>query len=377
MADIHRRRVVLAPDKFKGTLTAREVAEAMLRGVPADIEADVVPVADGGDGSVYAAITAGWQPGTLPTVDAWGDRQETPVAVSGRAAIAEVASICGLGARKPTAQDAARASSYGVGMVLHGLVTRGFNEITLGLGGSATTDAGTGMLRALGVRLLDAHGRDVFGDSRALTSVTGVDGLEQATRLLDGVQLTLACDVDTPMVGSDGSAEMFAAQKGADEPTIHQLSEALRHVADVLEPAFGVRGVCREPGSGAAGGLGWAGMLLGGKVTSGAHTFLELLGAADKIAHADVVVTGEGRLDRQTLRGKAPYVVAEHARNHGVPCVAVVGHSSLPGSAPGPFDEVVAIDRADPKCIDDLDLARKLIADATGSLLSRHLSSSR
>jgi glycerate kinase len=372
MGDAAVPRVVLAPDKFKGTLRAQDVAQAMQRGIPSGVETVVLPIADGGDGSVDAALSAGWTPWSVDTVDAWDAPRRTTVALSGTSAIVEVADICGLGAMHPSPEEAAQASSYGVGVVLRALLERGATDVVLALGGSANTDAGAGMLRALGLRLLDASGAEVSGDARALTSVTTVDVGGLDPRLSD-MRLTLACDVNTPMVGPDGSAEMFAAQKGADAAMIRMLSAALSHLASVAEPAFGRRGLSHRPGAGAAGGLGWAGMLLGGAATSGATVFLELLEAPAKLERARLVVTGEGRLDEQSLRGKAPCAVAELARDTGIPAVAVVGRLDLPETEPTPFLDVVAIDRIDPRCVDDPDLTRDLIAQATGGLVGRHL----
>lgn len=371
------RRVVLAPDKFKGTVPAARLVEAMESAV-ADtspwVTAAPLPLADGGDGSVASAVLAGWSSVVVRATDAWGAPVHAPVARLDRRAIVEVAAICGLGARRPTPADARKAGTFGVGEAVAALLDDGADDITLALGGSATTDAGTGMLRALGLDLRDGTGRALPPGGAALDRCARVD----TSALHPGLartRLTLACDVDTPMVGADGSAEMFARQKGADDRTIAQLSAALSHCAPLLEDAFCVRGARARPGAGAAGGLAWAGLLLGGRIRSGAEVFLDLLGARDQIRGADLVITGEGRLDEQSLRGKAPVAVAEFAAALGVRTVAIVGSDRLGPQERerAPFTDVVSLDRIDPGCARDPELTRRLVYQATRDLLQTHL----
>ncbi|WP_329381494.1 glycerate kinase [Streptomyces sp. NBC_01716] len=370
------RQVVLAPDKFKGTVTAQRLVELMAAAVAERGDRTTVtplPVADGGDGSVTAAVSAGWTAVAVPAADAWGEALEAPVARLGDRAIVEVASVCGLGARRPGPARAASATTYGVGLALAALLDDGVREITLALGGAAATDGGTGMLAALGVELCDAGGTPLAPGGTALAGLARVraDGLHPALREL---QLVLACDVDTPMVGPDGSAEMFARQKGADDATIARLSAGLAHAAPLLENVFGAPGASLRPGAGAAGGLGWAGLLLGGLPRSGAEVFLDLLGAAELIRGADLVITGEGRLDAQSLRGKAPVAVARLAATYGVRTVAVVGSDLLTTEqgGSGPFADVVALDRIDPACADDPELTGRLVGRAVHTLLAAH-----
>lgn len=369
-------RIVLAPDKFKGSLSAEQVVAAMAAGC-ADAgwdAASVTPlaIADGGDGSVAAALRSGWQAVTLPTVDAWGATITSTVATHGDRAILEVADICGMGGARLTPEHALSASSSGVGQVVRALLDRGFADVVVGLGGSATTDGGAGMLTALGVRLLDAAGVPVAPGGGGLAAVAEVDPTGLDPRLAD-VRLTVACDVDTPMVGVDGSAEVFAPQKGADEDAVAVLASGLARLAAVVEPAFGRPRLHAAAGTGAAGGLAWAGVLLGARVRSGAALFLDMLGARDVLAGADVLITGEGSLDAQSLRGKGPVAVATLAAEFGVPALAVVGTNRLPDtSEPGPFVDVAAIDRIDPRCVDDAELSARLVRAATSELLSRH-----
>jgi glycerate kinase len=333
-----------------------------------------LPVADGGDGSVAAALSAGWRVVSVPASDAWGAQVTAPVARLGARAIVEVASVCGLGSRRPGPSEAAAATTYGVGQVVAALLDDGVEEITLALGGSAATDGGSGMLCALGAGLRDAQQRPLAPGGAALNGLAAVRtaGLHPGLR---NVRLVLACDVDTPMVGPDGSAEMFARQKGADEETIRLLSTGLARASDVLEHAFSDRGAALRPGSGAAGGLAWAGLLLGGHLRSGAEVFLDLLGAAEEIRGADLVITGEGRLDMQSLRGKAPVSIARLARTFGVKTVAIVGSNRLPAATDerSLFADTIALDRIDPACADDPELTCRLVGHAARTLVRTHL----
>lgn len=371
----NRPRVVFAPDKFKGTVSAADLVESMVescaRGMPG-VVADRLPIADGGDGSVEAALSRGWTAMVLRTTDAWGTPTDARVAFQDRRAIIEVASICGLGARRPTAAQAADATTYGVGVVLRELVDRGFVDVTLALGGSATTDGGVGLLRALGAVMLDNRGRPIDIGLSGLFACRVVD-LTRIASAIRGSTLTLACDVDTPMVGADGSAEMFARQKGADDQTVDHMSRALAHVAAVAESQVDFIGASLLAGSGAAGGLAWAGALLGGRISSGSAVFLELLDAERVIRGASLVITGEGRIDEQSMRGKAPIAVARMATRLGVPTVAIVGGNGLPTSAAHPFAEIVALDRINPACAFDAELTRTLVEDVTARLLAAHL----
>lgn len=364
-------RVVLAPDKFKGTMTAGELVEAMAEGIASMASPVPLPVADGGDGSVRAALAAGWRTRRVTAVDAAGEALDAEVAIDGGRAIVEVAAICGLGARRPTPAQALSATTYGVGLVLRELLASGIEDITLALGGSATSDGGAGMLRGLGFRLLDAAGTQVTADARSLLDVVRIDATG-ADAGLGRLRLTLACDVDTPLCGPDGSAQMFAPQKGADAAAVALLARAHEHLADVLEPSFAKPLARRRPGSGAAGGLAWAGLLLGGEIRSGAATFLDLLEAEERVRDADLVITGEGRLDVQSLRGKAPVAVADLARRYAVPVVAIVGSDSL-APRQGPFDEVVALDRIDATARHDVRRSRALVTRVAAELVERHV----
>ncbi len=368
-------RVVLAPDKFKGTLSAPEVVESMLAAFgsqPGEVIADRLPIADGGDGSVETALSRGWTQMVLPTTDAGGVPIGAQVAVHENRAIIEVASICGLGSRLPSAAEAADATTRGVGGVLRKLADRGFDDITLALGGSATTDGGSGLLRALGAVMLDARGEPVVEGLDGLLACSSID-VSPALATIRGLTLTLACDVDTPMVGPDGSAEMFARQKGADDYTVAQMSQALARLAAMVEPQVDRVGASLQAGSGAAGGLAWAGALLGGRIRSGGEVFLDLLDAERVIRGASLVITGEGRVDEQSLRGKAPVAVATLAARLGVPTVAIVGSNRLAASADHPFRSIIALDRLDAACATDPALTRTLLQQVTARVLAANL----
>ncbi|MDH6198675.1 glycerate kinase [Mycobacterium frederiksbergense] len=373
-----RARIVLAPDKFKGSLAADEVVAAMALGC-ADLgmaeHCVPLPIADGGDGSVEAALRAGWTARRLPTVDAWGQSVTTTAAIQEDRAIVEVASICGMSGAHLTPQCALTASSHGVGVAIRALLDDGIREITVSLGGSATTDGGAGMLAALGMKLRDAAGDPIEPTGVRLLSVADVDASGLDPRL-SSARLTMACDVDNPMVGIDGSAEVFARQKGADDDGIRLLSASLVHLAAKVEPAVRQAGLHCAPGSGAAGGLAWAGMVLGAEVRSGAGLFLEMLGARGVIDGAQLVLTGEGSLDAQSLRGKGPVAVAALAAELRVPTVAVVGTNRLkPTDIGSPFIDVIALDRIDRRCADEPAVTRALLRKATTDLLTRHLTS--
>lgn len=331
-------RILLALDKFKGTLTSRQANDALRRGLEQRCTRAVVStvaIADGGDGTVDAAVDAGYTRLRLPVTGPLGHPVEADVAVRGTRAIAEVASVCGLAALPDGRLDPTGATSRGVGELLLGLSDRGIETVVLGLGGSASTDGGAGMLQALGVRLVDADGTDLDAGGGPLLRLAGIDwsGLDERIRR---VNLVAASDVDSPLLGPSGAAHTYAPQKGADEHTVAVLERALHTLVDVLRrsalPTPGAtppEHASRQHGAGAAGGLGYGVRLLGGRIASGADLMLDLVGLPSMLGDADLVVTGEGRLDVQSLRGKAPVAVALAATEAGVPAAGVVGTCTL------------------------------------------------
>lgn len=323
-------RVVLATDKFKGSATAVEVARALAAGLARTAPGtDVVhaPVADGGEGTLDAALAAGWARVAVTATGPTGAPVATAYARDGVRALVELADVSGL-ARLPEGPRPLDASTLGAGEVLAAAVSAGCRQVVLGVGGSASTDGGAGLLQGLGARLLDADGRPLRPGGRHLLGLAEVD-LGPVRRLLDGVVVTLASDVDNPLLGPHGAAAVYGPQKGAGPDDVALLERALARWADVLAGAVGgdLRG---EPGAGAAGGTGFAAIAaLGAAQQPGVETVLELTGFDALAAAADLVVTGEGSLDQQSLHGKTPVGVARAARRLGVPVVAVCGRQAL------------------------------------------------
>ncbi|MET8998132.1 glycerate kinase [Amycolatopsis sp. NPDC004169] len=318
-------KVLVAPDKFKGSLTAAEVASALAAGLAAAHPAAAVttlPVADGGEGTVDAAVAAGYSRMRVPARGPTGAPVTASYAVRGDTAIVELAEASGLH-RLPGKPAPLDATSAGTGDVIAAALRAGCRRIVLGVGGSAGTDGGAGMLTALGARLLDGDGRDLPPGGAALRNLAALDlsGLSE-------MDIELASDVDNPLTGLRGAAAVYAPQKGASPADVETLEAALRHWASIAGPAFADR-----PGAGAAGGVGFAAMaVLGARVRPGIELLLDLLGFEEALAGAALVITGEGSLDEQTLSGKAPAGVARAAAARGIPCVAVSGRCRLSAS---------------------------------------------
>lgn len=325
-----QHRVLIASDKFKGSLTAAEVAAAVSAGVRRvlpDAVVETAPVADGGDGTLAAAHAAGFDLVPVTVAGPTGEPVRTSYARRGDLAVVELADATGL-VRLPGDPDPLRASSRGAGEALAAAIDAGCREIVLGIGGSASTDGGAGVLRGLGARLLDADGDEVADGGGCLDEVARVE-LDAVRRRVDGVVVTVACDVDNPLTGARGAAEVYGPQKGATPEQVRRLDAALGHWADVVAAATGTD-VRDHPGAGAAGGVGFAALaVLGAELRSGIELVLDLVGFHDRLPGVDLVVTGEGALDEQTLHGKAPAGVAAAAGRAGVPVVAVCGVNRL------------------------------------------------
>ncbi len=319
--------MVVAPDKFKGSLTAPQVVEALAGGIARvvpDAEVRRVPVADGGDGTVDAFVTAGWERVPVRAEGPTGAPVDTAYAVRGDTAVIELAAVVGLTKLPGGQPDPMSASTYGLGQVIGHALDRGVRSIVLGVGGSASSDGGAGMLQALGLRILDAAGAEVPRGGAALARAARVDRSALHPALNDA-SFVLASDVDNPLLGSDGAAAVFAPQKGADPEQCATLEAALAAWAKLIDPAAADR-----PGAGAAGGTGFGAMaVLGAVERSGIDVVLDLIDFRSRLEGADLVVTGEGSLDEQTLRGKAPAGVCEAARAAGLPVVAVAGRCLL------------------------------------------------
>ena len=326
-------RVVVAPDKFKGSLSASAVAEAVAAGIATkrgDAQLDLLPVADGGDGTVDAAVAAGFARIAVDTVGPTGDQVATSYAARDRVAVVELASSVGLSRLVGGRLDPLGSSTYGLGVVVGAALDIGATRIVLGLGGSASTDGGAGMLQALGARLLDDHGRDLPPGGGSLSRLAQVD-LSPLRRRLGTVELVAAIDVDNPLLGPRGAAEVFGPQKGASADDVADLEHGLARWAVFVAAATG-RDLAWSPGAGAAGGTGFAALAAMGAVARpGIDLVLELTRFDQAVREAVLVVTGEGSLDEQSLAGKAPVGVARAARlaHPSVPVVAVAGRSML------------------------------------------------
>jgi glycerate 2-kinase len=323
-------KVVVACDKFKGSLTALEACAAVAAGLTARRQADVVelPIADGGEGTVAAALHAGFAPCEVAATGPTGEPMLATYARQGDLAVVELAEVCGFARLSGGQLAPMTASSRGIGEVVAAAIDGGCRRIILGVGGSVSTDGGAGMVQALGARVLDARGCEVAPGGAALATVASVE-LPTLHRRLSGVTIALACDVDNPLLGKTGAATVYGAQKGASPAQVTELGIALGRWADVVATATGTDRRS-TPGSGAAGGVGFAAVaLLGADVRPGIEVLLELVDFAGIVRSADLVVTGEGSFDEQTLRGKAPTGVASAAAAWGVPVVVACGRSLL------------------------------------------------
>lgn len=325
------RHVLIAPDKFKGSLSAPQVAAhvaAGLRRAVSAIDVREVPIADGGDGTLDAALAAGFERVPVTASGPTGEPVATGYARRGDTAVVELADVSGL-ARLPGRRVPLTATSYGTGEVIRAALDGGCRTIVLGLGGSACTDGGAGMVAALGMRLLDTHGDELGPGGAALALLDTVDSTGLHPGLAEA-EIVVASDVDNPLLGEHGAAAVYGPQKGASAAQVERLDAALARWAEVL----GAQDVATRAGAGAAGGVGFAALaLLGAVMRPGIEYLLDLVGFHGHLADASLVVTGEGSLDEQTLRGKAPAGVAAAARAAGVPVVAVAGRCLLSDEA--------------------------------------------
>lgn len=325
-------RILIAPDKFKGTLTGPEAAAAMAEGalrVYPDAVVTALPIADGGEGTVEAAVAAGFSerlnsvigPILKPVGAVWGFREDSKVAVI------ETAQASGYLLSEPTVENALRAHSYGSGQLVTAALDAGAVEIIIGLGGSAMTDGGTGALRALGLKLLDANGNMVPLGGGSLVDVVSLD-TEGLDPRLAGVKVRMAVDVDNPLHGPNGAAHVFGPQKGADAQAVELLDAGLRNLAEVAQASMGID--IDIPGAGAAGGF--PSMFVACANATVERGFDLVAGLIDLETHlddADLVITGEGSLDVQSLSGKGPLGVADAAHERGIPVVVVAGRITV------------------------------------------------
>ena len=327
-------RVVVAPDKFKGSLSATDVTARVAAGLAlAGFVGEVVPVpvADGGDGTIDAAVSAGYQRVDIEVDGPVGAAVTASFALLDGTAVIEAAQACGLTLLPPGALAPLTATSRGVGELILAAERMGARRIVLGVGGVATTDGGAGLVQALGALLADDAGRELPPGGAALGRLASVE--LSRLRDLPGVEFWLASDVDNPLLGPSGAAAVYGPQKGASPAEVRLLEAGLRHWADLTEAALGGPAADRDaPGAGAAGGIGFAAMLfLGARMRPGIELLLELASFGSRLDGARLVITGEGSLDAQTLHGKAPAGVARAAAAHdpAVPVIAVAGRCTL------------------------------------------------
>ena len=377
-------KVVIAPQSFKGSISALDAARAMeegvLRVVP-DAGTVLVPVADGGDGTLETLVeatggdirsTTVTGPMGKPVTAEWGALGD------GQTAVIEMARTSGLALLSLAERDPLRATTYGLGEVIREALDAGFRSFIVGIGGSATNDGGAGMAQALGIRLLDETGKDLPLGGAALADLRKIDmsGLDE--RAIEA-RFSVACDVSNPLTGPEGASAVYGPQKGATPGLVEQLDAALKNFAEVVERDIGTS-INAVPGSGAAGGLG-GGMMafLEGSLRAGVDIVLDHVGLDEKMKGADLVITGEGRIDFQTVYNKAPIGVARRAKERNIPVIAVcgsVGKGFENVHAEG-IDAVVSILTA-PMTLDEATArAGELIADAVAETMRSMKAGSR
>lgn len=323
-------KIVIAPDSYKGSIYASDAARAMADGVLRvlpDAEVVLVPVADGGDGTLETLVeTSG---GRIITSDVTGPLGETVSAEwgamgDGVTAVAEMARTSGLALVSLEDRDPLNATTYGLGEVILEALEAGYRRFILGIGGSATNDAGAGMAQALGVRLLDADGADLPPGGAALARLDRIDASGLDPRAAEA-EFDVACDVNNPLTGPEGASAVYGPQKGATPEMVEQLDAALANFAQVVKRDLSAD-VNDVPGSGAAGGLGGGIMaFLGGRLRPGVDIVLDTVDLASRLDGADLIITGEGCMDFQTVYNKAPIGVARLAVERGIPVIGVSG----------------------------------------------------
>ena len=321
------KKCVVVSDSFKGTVSSREICEIAQRVIPRHFpacEVVCIPVADGGEGTVDCFVQAmGAKRVGVTVTNALGEKSAAAYARIGELAIIEMAAAAGL-PQVGVLRCPGTATTYGVGELIAHAAHSGCKRILLGLGGSATNDGGCGCAAALGVGFLDADGQSFVPVGDTLGRIARID-TAKADELLRSVEITVMCDVTNPLYGPTGAAYVFAPQKGADAEKVKSLDAGLRHFGDVIRSQLGID-VSRMPGAGAAGGMG-AGCvaLLGGTIQSGIDAVLDVTGFDRQLEGADLVITGEGRIDSQSADGKVISGVARRTRAKGVPLIAIAG----------------------------------------------------
>lgn len=315
------KKIVVISDSFKGTISSSQVAkiakESILKFFPA-CEVVGLPVADGGEGTVECFLEAvGGEAISCTVKGPWGEPVEAKYAKIGNVAVVEMAAAAGLPLAAPKLHPGL-TTTYGVGQLMAHAAENGAKKIILGLGGSATNDGGCGCAAALGVKFYNKAGEVFCPTGSTLKDIAKIDASET---LLRDVEVEVMCDIDNPLYGKRGAAYIFAPQKGADEAMVAELDEGLRHLASLMEA-----GIADLPGAGAAGGFGAGAVaFMGAKLRAGIEVVLDMVEFETQLFGCDLVITGEGRIDGQSLSGKVPVGVARRAKTMDVPVVAVVG----------------------------------------------------
>lgn len=384
-------RIVIAPDKFKGSLSAPEVCrfleKGLQRGAGGNLDVLRIPVADGGEGTLDAAVGSGFTRRTATVAGPTGQPVEAEFAVRGHEAVIEMATASGLAlvprvqdGGRPASADATTATSLGTGQLIRAALDAGSRRIVLGVGGSANTDGGAGLLQGLGARFLDSGNNELPPGGAALANLHSIDFTHFEPRLVD-TRFVLASDVDNPLLGAQGAAAVFGPQKGATPQDVGMLDAALARFVEVLTREIGFRAVkaAEAPGAGAAGGVGYAAIAaLAATRRPGIDVVLEFTELADRLTGADLVITGEGSLDEQSLLGKTPMGVARAAAARGIPVIAVCGRTTLEHSqaAAAGFEDVYALTELETdvnRCISE---AGELL-EQLGTQISKRLAAGR
>lgn len=324
-------KIVLAPDSFKESMTAKEVCEAIEKGLKKvidNLECIHVPMADGGEGTTQSLVDAtGGKFYTIEVTGPLGEKREASFGILGdkKTAILEMAAASGLELVPREKRDATITTTYGTGELIKGALDKGVETILIGIGGSATNDGGAGMFQALGGKLLDRDGKEIGFGGGELSKLERIDISNLDTRL-EKVKIIVACDVQNPLTGPTGASHIFGKQKGANEEERELLDKNLKHYAEIIRRDLN-RDVENIPGAGAAGGLG-AGLMafLSAELRKGVDIVVEYSKLEEKIQGADLVITGEGSIDGQTRFGKTPYGVAKTAQKYGIPVIALAGN---------------------------------------------------
>lgn len=358
--------VLIAPDKFKGTLSAKQVANAIGAGIECKTNVKIIPLADGGDGSIDAIRAAGFEVVTLDASIPSATGKPATIARKGDVYFIEATEFCGL--RHITSDlDPLGSNTLGIGLAVRSALDMGARTIVLGVGGTASTDGGVGFLMGLGAKFFTETGESVPLGGGGLFVISQADFSGLDPRLAE-TRFILASDVDSPLLGITGAAKQFSPQKGADPLQVEVLELGLTRLVEVLKSGSNLWSERTKPaveaaGSGAGGGLGFAALLVGAQRVPGADFILDLLDLDEALSHCRLLVIGEGALDAQSLAGKLPIALAGRARALNIPVFAVVGTCQLTIKeylAAG-ITQVFALDKLDPRCATDSTLSLRLL----------------